>query len=270
MPRRGSSQLLAVLLMLAAAPAAFGQISLSSSGSYTQGFNSIGAGLPTGWTVRNFADATSLGTDVSGSNYSQFNTSWDTTTGQFANYASALNPGLTGSESSSTQGIQNDRALGIRQTQGFGDPGAAFTLQLANTAGYQDFNLSFSGQLLSAQPKNTVYTVRYGIGAAPSSFTTLGTIDTGTLNGGVFGEDPFTVNAGSLSGINNVNDTVWIQVVALTAATTTSGNRDTFAIDNVQLTYSPVPEPGAVLAVAAAGLGLFGVARRRRVPCGRP
>ena len=59
-----------------------------------------------------------------------------------------------------------------------------------------------------------------------------------------------------------MNDTVWIQVVALTNSTG-SGNRDTFAIDNVQLTYTPVPEPGAVLAFAAAGLGLAGLVRRR-------
>ena len=143
MPRRVSNRLLSTVLILFVAPTAFGQVTLTSSGSYTQGFNSIGGGLPTGWSVQVFANATSLGTDAI-AGYSSTNTSWTNTTGQFANYASALNPGLTGSEMIGVQAVQNDRALGIRQTGCFGDPGAAFTLQLANTTGFQDFNLSFS------------------------------------------------------------------------------------------------------------------------------
>jgi hypothetical protein len=265
MPRRVLSRLLSVFLLPLLAPAAFGQLSLSGSGTYLEDFNGVGGGLPTGWTTRTTANATSLGIDASGG-FNTATSNWNNTAGQFANYASALNPGANGTQTVATQAGYADRALGIRQTGGtggLGDPGAAFTIQLANTAGFQDFNLSFSAQLLSAQPRTTTYTVRYGIGAAPSSFTTLGTIDTSALNGNAFGEDPFAVGPAALAGINNVNDTVWIQVVAL-AASTGSGNRDTFAIDNFQLTYTPVPEPGIVLAVGAAGLGLAGLVRRRR------
>jgi hypothetical protein len=32
----------------------------------------------------------------------------------------------------------------------------------------------------------------------------------------------------------------------------------------VQLTFSPVPEPGTILGIAAAGMGLAGWVRRRR------
>jgi hypothetical protein len=265
MPRRVPTRPLALLALLLAAPAAPGQVTLTSTGSYFQDFNSIGSGLPTGWTVRINATNTALGMNVSTTNYNQFATSWGTSTGQFANYASALNPGANGTQTSTTQAAYTDRALGVRQdTQDFGDPGAAFTLQLANTAGFQDFNLSFSAQLLSVQPRDTVYTVRYGLGTNPSSFTNLATINTGTLNGGVFGEDSFTLGPSDLAGINNVNTPVWIQIVALSASTGSGSSRDTFAIDNFQLTYSPVPEPGAMLAVAAGGLGLFSLGRRRR------
>jgi hypothetical protein len=261
MPRRVLTRLLSVVLLPLLAPTAFGQVSLPGSGTYLESFDGIGGGLPTGWTARIVASGTSLGLDA-GMGFQPSATSWGTQNGQFANYASALNPGADGTQMSGTQAAYTDRAFGVRQSGQFGDPGAAFTLQLANTAGFQDFNLSFSTQLLNVQTRNTTYTVRYGVGAAPASFTTLGTIDTGTLNGGAFGEDPFSVGPGSLAGINNVNDTVWIQVVALTSSAG-GGSRDVFAIDNFQLTYTPVPEPATVLAVGAAGLGLAGLVRRR-------
>jgi hypothetical protein len=263
MPRRVPTRLLAVPLLLAAAPAASGQVTLTGSGSYAEHFDGLSGGLPIGWTVRLFATNTVLGQDVTGSNYAATATSWTNSTGQFANYASALNPGVTGSEISTTQATMANRALGVRQSSSLGDPGAAFTLQLANTSGFQDFNLSFSAQLLSVQGRDTNFTVRYGVGANPSSFTTLGTINTGTLNGNAFGEDPFTLGPSALAGLNDVNDTVWIQVTALTASSGSGSNRDTFAIDDFQLTYTPVPEPAAVLAAAAGGLGSAALARRR-------
>jgi hypothetical protein len=262
MPRRVLTRLLSILLLPLLAPAALGQVSLPGSGTYLETFDSIGGGLPTGWTARIAATGASLGLDA-GLGFQPNATSWGTSMGQFANYASALNPGADGTQMSGTQAAYTDRAFGVRQSGAFGDPGAAFTLQLANTAGFQDFNLSFSAQLLNVQPRTTVYTVRYGIGDTPPSFTNVGTIATDTLNGGAFGEDPFATSAGALSGLNDINDTVWIQVVALNSSTG-SMSRDVFAIDNFQLTYTPVPEPGVVLAVGAAGLGLVGLARRRR------
>jgi hypothetical protein len=40
-------------------------------------------------------------------------------------------------------------------------------------------------------------------------------------------------------------------------------NDDGLAVDNLSVSFTPVPEPGAVIAVAASGLGLAGLARRR-------
>ena len=36
------------------------------------------------------------------------------------------------------------------------------------------------------------------------------------------------------------------------------------AVDDLQVTFTPVPEPMTVLAVSAGGLGLVGLIRRRR------
>jgi hypothetical protein len=263
MPRHALTRLLSISLLLLLAPTAVGQISLSGSGTYLENFDGIGGGLPTGWTVRTNADATSLGIDGS-AGFNTFTVSWGTTAGQFANYASALNPGADGTQLSTTQAGYPNRAVGIRQLGAFGDPGAAFTLQLANTTGFQDFNLSVNLQTLTnstTSPRVTTYTIRYAVGtpSVAGDFTTLGTYTT---------DDNFSnaTQAFDLSGataLNNQGQSVWFQVVALSASTG-SGNRDTFAIDNFQLTYTPVPEPGTVLAVAAAGLGLAGLVRWRR------
>src|SRR5689334_12820713 len=66
----------------------FAQVTLGSS-PYSQDFNGIGGGLPTGWTVRTGATATVLGTSVA---LTQTATSWGTSTGQFNNAASANAP----------------------------------------------------------------------------------------------------------------------------------------------------------------------------------
>lgn len=263
MPRLALTRLLSISLLLLLAPTAVGQVSLSSSGTYLQNFDGIGSGLPTGWTVRDNANATSLGLDFSGG-FQQNKTLWSSSTGMFANYASALNPNATGSNNSTEQNAMTDRALGLRQASGFGDPGGAFTLQLANTTGFQDFNLSINLQTLTnsvASPRVTTYTVRYAVGtpSVAGDFTTLGTYTTDAN----FSNATQTFDLSGATALNDQGQSVWFQVVALSASTG-SGNRDTFAIDNVQLTYTPVPEPGAVLAVAAAGLGLAGLVRRRR------
>ena len=43
-------------------------------------------------------------------------------------------------------------------------------------------------------------------------------------------------------------------------------NDDGLAVDNLSVTFTPVPEPGSVLAVGVAGLALADLARRIRRP----
>src|ERR1700690_1809993 len=120
------------------------QLALAGT-NYTQNFDAISNGLPTGWSVRLNATATNLGTNV---DFPTAPKTWADTKGEFGNCASTLSNSGTnfnGSEPTGTQTNCLNRALALRQTGSFGDPGAAFVLQLANTAGLS--NLTFSVDL---------------------------------------------------------------------------------------------------------------------------
>ena len=145
----------------------YGQLTLDiGSSPYTQKFNSIAGGLPTGWSVKTSATNSFLGTTVS------LNTAtipWITSMGQFANCASSSSP-ATQSDNSATQNSNTNRAIAVRQTNAFGDPGAAFALQLTNTTGLSDFILTF--KLMQLDPtgingRTTTWNIDYGFGAAP-------------------------------------------------------------------------------------------------------
>ncbi|HTL73414.1 MAG TPA: hypothetical protein VL863_08940 [bacterium] len=234
------------ILMLCGGSFCQGALSLSGT-SYVQDFNGIGSGLPTGWTVNTGATAFSLG--ASGVTFYQTpgdNATWGSGTGGFKNIASAS---IGGGVSTTTQNAATDRVLGIRQTTSFGDPGAAFVLEIVNTTGLNNFSLSLDMQMLSVQQASTTWIVQYGLGNTPTSFTTLGTYS----DPSTFGSTTVAYDSTSLSGINNQSQEVWFRVVALNTSTG-GGTRDTFGIDNFNLTYSSIPEPAAWGAASAVGL----------------
>lgn len=236
-----------------AVESASAQLTLSGS-SYSQDFNSIGSGLPTGWTGRTPATVSSLGTTAT---FTTAPTIWSTNTGQFANYAS--NNIALGS-STATQNADANRAFGVRQVAAT-DPGAAFTLQLTNTSGFTNFDMEFDLMTLDdSAGRATTYTIRYGLGSSPTTFTTLGTYTSGS-----FTDTHETFGSAVLSGIANQNQNVWIQIAALTA-TVGSGARDTVALDDFSLTFSPaaVPEPSTWF-TALLALGLLTFTQRRRL-----
>ena len=214
------------------APAAFGQsVSLSSLGNYVETFDGIASGYPTGWSSYTGATATSLGNAVS---LTTAATAWNNTSGAFKNFASG-NIGAVG-----TQATATDRALGLRQTGAFGDIGAAFAVQLANTTGYQGFNLTFNLQSLdaSATGRQTTWRVDYGFGASPTVFTAIATVPTPlTTTLGVFANQTVTINFSNV--LDNKPGPIWIRIVTLTA-TTGSGSRASTGIDNFTLTYTSV------------------------------
>ncbi len=200
--------------------------------NYTQNFNTISNGLPPGWSVRTNATATSLGTPAG------FNTnavSWGTQTGQFGNAAATISNSGTnfnGAESTTIQGKCTDRSLAIRQTAAFGDPGAAFVFQIANTTGFSNLVFSVDLNMLSVQTHSTVWTVDYAVGDSPASFTLLGT----NADPGIFGTTNQTYSLGA--DANDQSQNVWIRITALSASTGTSGSRDTFGMDNFVLNYA--------------------------------
>ena len=127
---------LSLIILLAIVGQSYAQVTLGTS-PYSENFSTIPTALPTGWTVRTAATATALGTAAS---FITTQTAWSSSTGQFANCASAN--GLTSAASAATQNASTDRAPSIRQTGAVGDPGAAFVLQIANTTSKTAFNLS--------------------------------------------------------------------------------------------------------------------------------
>jgi len=207
------------------------QLTLSGT-NYTQNFDAISSGLPAGWSVRINATANDLGTATT--DYNSSKKSWGDQTGEFGNCASTIaNSGTNflGTESATVQGNCTNRALAIRQTGSFGDPGAAFVLQIANTVGLS--NLTFGVDLCTLRTNGytTIWTIQYAVGNSPLSFSTLGTY----TNAANFAATSETYHLGPDASGSSSN--VWIRIAALSAATG-SGSRATFGIDNCLLTWT--------------------------------
>jgi trimeric autotransporter adhesin len=234
---------------------AFGQLDLSSHGTnYFETFNTIGSGLPPGWTVHISATAGSLGsshaftTDIS---------RWNIISAQFANYASAISDAGTnfnGGESTITQSNCVNRAAGMRQVgsatePGF-DPGAAFVLQLLNTSNRFNIQLNFDFLTLDVEVRAAIWTVDFAVGASPTSFLSAGTVE----DPRVFGRTNVSFSFGG--ALDDQNNPVWIRIAALSITTPNSGNRSTVALDNFSLSWTSgvtAPPPLIPLNIQSAG-----------------
>lgn len=230
--RRCKRQLAVIALALASAATAVGQLYLVGT-NYSQNFDGIAGGLPAGWTVRTGATAESIGSAAA---FSGTPKSWGDTGGNFGNCASTSGYGTNflGAESATVQAAAANRSLALRQTGSFGDPGAAFVLQIANTIGISNLAFSLDFNMLKVNSCSTVWTVDYAVGDSPAAFAPLGTYS----DPGIFGTTTsplFTLGADA----DDQAQSVWIRIAALAAATG-SGSRDTFGIDNFWLSYSNV------------------------------
>jgi endonuclease I len=214
---------LAAVLIGVSGAQAFAQVSLGVS-PYVQDFNGIAAGLPVGWSVRTGASATALGAEAA---LTTAATAWNVTSGNFRNVASTT--GLDSTSNSTAQSGSTNRALALRPTGSFGDSGAGFAVQLANTTGKQNFSLTLKHQVADNQTRVSTYTVQYSLSAAGDAWNTVGTFATGR-----WGSTEATYSFGS--ALNNFSGPVWIRIVSLTA-TTGSGSRDTYAIDDFTLSW---------------------------------
>ncbi len=230
-------------------PVLHAQVTLSGT-SYSENFDGIGAGLPTGWTIADSARADFMGHPASGSflsdpTYGTFgNGTWYSTRGGFKNYPSADAVGM-GSDSV-TQVSATDRALGVRQVAGTtlfnSDPGAAFILQLTNTTGFKTFNASFKLQSLdTSSPRVTTWIVDYALGASPTVFTPASVTGTMTTGGHSFTNNTISIDFGT--ALNNQSQPVWIRIVAVDPSTG-SGNRTSTTIDDFSMSWLPVSTTG--------------------------
>lgn len=208
------------------------QLTLAGT-NYLQTFDSLDSGLPNGWMVCTNAHATNLGTAVA---LVTSHTSWSSQTGQFQNSASTSNAGtnLLGGETAALQGGYTNRAPAIRQTGSFGDPGAAFVLNLANTSRRAGFQLDLDFLMLSVQAHSTVWTVDYATGDNPTNFVPLANYS----DPGVFGATHASIAFGA--ALDDLKSNVWIRIAALTNSAG-SNYRDTMGVDNVSLSWRCLP-----------------------------
>ena len=240
---------LALLAALLLAPALGAQIVLSGT-SYSQNFNSLGSGLPTGITCRTPISATDNGYSIVPSPTPK---EWHNASlqGNFYNFASAT--GMTGSENVATQNAALNRSLGIRQSGSYGDASSnpptppCFLFTISSTPGFTGFAMSLDLMMLSVQPRSTTWTIEYRIGTT-GAFTVIGTYN----DPGAFGTTPFSYNFGS--ALDNVNGTIELRVAALNPSTGT-GNRDSFGIDNFSLTWSVAATPPPTITGIAPNTG---------------
>ncbi len=204
-----------------------------SPGTYAQNFNGLGAGLPAGWGVYFSAGSNSLGSPQP---FASAATSWADTAAGFKNVAAADNAGFTGAESTTVQNGAPDRTLGVRQTGTLGqDPGTAFSFNFSSI-GVGISAVSFSAQMLSVQPRATTWSLQYGIGPTPTSWTTLASFS----DPGAFGATTVAVNSSIWGGTLNNQANAWFRVVALAPSSGTN-SRDTFAIDDFAILVAPPP-----------------------------
>lgn len=131
-----------------------------------------------------------------------------------------------------------------------------------NTTGFTLSQLSFDLMMLSVQTRSTTWTIDYGLGLSPTSFTSLTT----WADPGAFGSTPVSITGSSLAALSN-QSSVWIRLVAL-GATTGSGSRDSIALDNFNLTHAAIPEASTHAAVlgALALVATLVYRRRKRKP----
>jgi hypothetical protein len=230
--------LLAAFLVAGLARPALAQLTLTGT-NYTESFENISGGsLPAGWTCRVNATAGALGDVLP---FTNGIATWSgATIGLPYDMASVFNINtntmlpFNGSEDATTQNNATNRAPGMRLSSGV-DGKLAWTLQIANTIGFSDFKLSMNLLVLTSNTRSGVWTVDYAVGNAPVAFTPLGTM--GDLPGNAFG----ATNSGVLSipaDANNQGANLWIRL-ALLSPTGPSGSRDTYGIDNFNLSYTP-------------------------------
>jgi hypothetical protein len=242
--------LLAVLFAGALSPAYSAIVSLSP-GTYTENFNTMAAVSSTpapGWRLSTNATAISLGTSTS----IGLVRTWDNTNLQFKNVSS---DNIPANSAAAAQNANTDRALGLRSGSAVGDPGAALSFNFSS-ATVQVNSISIDLLMLDEQSKSANFTIQYGTGASPTSFTTLGVWS----DPGAFGTTTLTFDRSAFGSQLDGQSQAWFRIVALDAATGT-GISDLVAIDNFSINSSAVPEASVSLLGA---FGVLGLLRRRR------
>lgn len=209
-----------------------------SGTTYTQSFDNLATGLPSGWRVDSIVNPTGgLGNDAI-FRFSPTAVAWSNTGRGFKNIASA--DGLTAGSTSADQSASTDRALGIRQVSAAGwddkDSLTSVAFCMANTSGLSAFNLQFKIQSLHPAAKRYHnWIVQFAVGANPATFANVVTAPATLTIDSNFSNT--TVNVSFGAALDNQNQPVWIRLMP-SDTTMGSGNRPQVGIDDFQLTWT--------------------------------
>jgi hypothetical protein len=228
----------ALIFVLMNCSVAYAQYDLAGVG-YSQNFDDLNLGIPEGWQTDTNAKAGALGGMVAVMTTPGTATRWNNASGGFKNVASANGFSTYSSATGPLQLSATDRALAVRQTGSYGDPGAAFTFQVNHTYGLSDFEMDLKMQTLdSPAGRSTDWLIQYAIGDDPVSFNTVASYTSGGFK---YENTPLTVVFGSV--LDDQREKVWIRIVSLTASTG-GGSRTTTGIDDIELRWNGWATPG--------------------------
>lgn len=195
--------------------------------SHAVTFNGIGEKLPLGTRIYLGATASDLGTQQP---FDPAHKEWADASGAFKNHASTN--GLTSGSSAAAQEASAHRALAVRQTTAYGDPGASIVFVLTNTVGYQDIQVSANLLTLAAHTRTTTWRLEYRVGDS-GAFTLLNTY----ADPGVWGGTNLTGTLGT--DANNQTQPVYVRIVALATSTGSGPARNPLGIARLNLSYNP-------------------------------
>lgn len=251
-----TKSLLASAALLALAPAAQAQISITAPGFvYSQSFDSLSnTGTANAWTNDLTLPGWSLFSSA-GVAASTFRADAGT-----SNAGAIYSYGSTGS---------TERAFGSVASGTFA---GNIVLALSNNTGslLNSFTLGYTGEQWRNGGNTAAQslTLEYGFGAtyATTTFTAAGGLG---FTSPVVGATAAAVDGNAAGAVANlggvvatnwaVGDTLWLRWVDLNDV----GNDHGLAIDNLSFSVTAVPEPGTV-ALWLAGLGVIGFVARRR------
>jgi len=237
------------------------QVTLSGT-SYFQDFNTLGSGLPAGWTVSTGATSTTFGSSV---DFASTKTDWSATLAtEPLNFRNISSANILSTSSSVTQSANTNRALGWRPATADSRNGAV-TFAINNSIGLSNFTLSLTLFSPNNVSMDQTYAVEYRVGNS-GTFTQIGATYT---TGNVFDATTITANSVTLAALNNQANPIYIRVRGTTSSGTNGSGLDVLGIDDFSLSYAAVPEPATTVAIVA-GAALLGAALYRRRSRGTP
>ncbi len=234
--------IIASLLSVVSLAAAHAAVIPIAVGTSSENFNSIANGLPAGWSVYTAGSSSTLGNIATFK--TEVTTGWGAKSPEFRNSASPT--GLTSGASASTQQNHPDRAPGLSIGGSVGNPGGSFNFNFS-TLGVSITSISFDALQLRIGTVASVWSVEYGIGAAPTSWVSLG-----TYTADVWGVTPLSYDSSKIGTALDDQTEVWFRFIVASGGT--GANYDNVGIDNFTITAAAIPEAGTV---ASVGVGAF-------------